>query len=127
VEQGEVVEITDRGRPVARLTPLPKGRMRASGEIEPASGEIEDLPSDTLRKHLRQRSPLVSSALARTEVLRALLPGGEHASLPGGKSLAESTSSVSSPVQPPYWLLNLVNWGFTGECAPWDLNPQPAD
>ncbi len=48
VEQGEVVEITDRGRPVARLTPLPTGtpleQMRAAGEIEPASGDIEDLP-----------------------------------------------------------------------------------
>ena len=48
VEQGEVIEITDRGRPVARLTPLPTGtpleQMRASGEIEPASGDIDDLP-----------------------------------------------------------------------------------
>ena len=48
VEQGETVEITDRGRPVARLTPLPDGspleQMRSSGEIDPASGEIDDLP-----------------------------------------------------------------------------------
>lgn len=48
VEQGEVIEITDRGRPVARLTPLPTGtpleQMWAAGEIEPASGDIEDLP-----------------------------------------------------------------------------------
>jgi prevent-host-death family protein len=48
VERGETVEITDRGRPVARLTPLPEGTpleyMRASGEIDPASADIDDLP-----------------------------------------------------------------------------------
>jgi prevent-host-death family protein len=48
VEQGETVEITDRGRPVALLGPLPEGspleRMRASGEIEPATEGIDDLP-----------------------------------------------------------------------------------
>ncbi|MBI2832889.1 MAG: PIN domain-containing protein [Acidobacteria bacterium] len=32
-----------------------------------------------LRRHLRRRRPLVSSALARTEVLRALLPAGDEA------------------------------------------------
>ena len=35
--------------------------------------------SAALRTHLRRRQPLVSSALARTEVLRALLPAGEPA------------------------------------------------
>lgn len=48
VEQGETIEVTDRGRPVALLTPLPQGstfeRMLAAGEIEPASGDIGDLP-----------------------------------------------------------------------------------
>ncbi|MGH9379930.1 MAG: type II toxin-antitoxin system Phd/YefM family antitoxin [Thermoanaerobaculia bacterium] len=48
VERGETIEITNRGRPVALLGPLPQGsmfdRLRASGEIEPASGELEDLP-----------------------------------------------------------------------------------
>jgi prevent-host-death family protein len=48
VEQGEIVEITDRGRPVARLTPLPDGspleQMRSSGEIDSASADIDDLP-----------------------------------------------------------------------------------
>ncbi|HTW98927.1 MAG TPA: type II toxin-antitoxin system prevent-host-death family antitoxin, partial [Acidimicrobiales bacterium] len=37
VEQGEVIEITDRGRPVALLSPLPSGspleQMRAAGDI----------------------------------------------------------------------------------------------
>jgi predicted nucleic acid-binding protein len=40
--------------------------------------------SDALRKHLRRRRPLVSSGLARTEVLRALLPAGD-ASLNAGR------------------------------------------
>jgi prevent-host-death family protein len=48
VEQGETVEITDRGRPVARLTPLPAGtpleQMRSAGEMDPGSGDLDDLP-----------------------------------------------------------------------------------
>ena len=48
VEDGETIEITDRGRPVALLGPLPQGsaleRMRASGDIEPATGDLDDLP-----------------------------------------------------------------------------------
>ncbi len=35
--------------------------------------------SMALRRYLRRRRPLVSSALARTEVLRALLPAGAEA------------------------------------------------
>lgn len=49
VEQGETVEITDRGRPVAMLTPLPDGspleQMRSSGEIDAASAGLDDLPA----------------------------------------------------------------------------------
>lgn len=48
VERGETIEITDRGRPVALLTPLPEGsaleRMRAAGEVESATGDINELP-----------------------------------------------------------------------------------
>ena len=48
VERGETVEITDRGRPVARLSPIPDGtpleRLRTSGEIEPATGTLDELP-----------------------------------------------------------------------------------
>jgi prevent-host-death family protein len=48
VEQGETVEITDRGRPVALLGPLPEGspleRMMAAGEIDPAREDPDDLP-----------------------------------------------------------------------------------
>ena len=48
VEQGETVEITDRGRPVALLGPLPAGtplqQMRTAGEIDPATADLDDLP-----------------------------------------------------------------------------------
>lgn len=48
VEQGETVEITDRGRPVALLIPIPEGspleRMRRSGEIDFGSGDLADIP-----------------------------------------------------------------------------------
>lgn len=38
---------------------------------------IEEPQSTALRRYLRRRGPLVSSALARTEVLRALLEEGD--------------------------------------------------
>lgn len=38
---------------------------------------VEEPQSKALRSHLRRRTPLVSSALARAEVLRALLLEGE--------------------------------------------------
>jgi len=40
---------------------------------------IREPESGALRRYLRRRRPLVSSALARTEVLRALLPAGDEA------------------------------------------------
>jgi uncharacterized protein len=39
---------------------------------------VEEPESGVLRRYLRKRRPLVSSALARTEVLRALLQEGEE-------------------------------------------------
>jgi prevent-host-death family protein len=47
VENGESIEITDRGRPVAMLTPLPADpleRLVAAGDLEPSDGDIVDLP-----------------------------------------------------------------------------------
>lgn len=40
---------------------------------------IREPESSALRRHLSRRQPLVSSALARTEVARALLPSGPAA------------------------------------------------
>jgi prevent-host-death family protein len=48
VEQGETIEVTDRGRRVAILSPPPEGdpldRLRALGDLEPANGDLDDLP-----------------------------------------------------------------------------------
>jgi prevent-host-death family protein len=47
VAGGETIEITDRGRPVALLGPLPESnpldRLRALGEVEQATGNLADL------------------------------------------------------------------------------------
>jgi predicted nucleic acid-binding protein len=40
---------------------------------------VEERESKALRRYLARRQPLVSSGLARTEVGRALLPGGPEA------------------------------------------------
>lgn len=40
---------------------------------------VREPESFALRRYLRRRQPLVSSALARAEVLRALLPAGDDA------------------------------------------------
>lgn len=48
VEAGETIEVTDRGRPIALLTPIPVAppieRLRASGDIAGGSGGWSDLP-----------------------------------------------------------------------------------
>ena len=66
VQRGEVIEITDRGMPVALLTPLPAGgqldRLRASGEVVSAGGDLDDLP-DPLPLSTAGESP--SDVLAR--------------------------------------------------------------
>jgi predicted nucleic acid-binding protein len=49
---------------------------------------VREAESDALRRHLRRRRPWVSSALARTEVRRALLPGGDAAIAAGRQVLA---------------------------------------
>jgi prevent-host-death family protein len=47
VAGGETIEITDRGRPVALLSPMPEGgpldRLRAAGEVEEATADMADL------------------------------------------------------------------------------------
>lgn len=49
---------------------------------------VREPESAALRRHLRRRRPWVSSGLARVEVLRALLPGGEKAVAAGRAVLA---------------------------------------
>lgn len=66
VEQGETFEITDRGRPVALLSPLPDpgplARLRAGGQIDEATGNLDELP-DPLA--LPAGAESASAALAR--------------------------------------------------------------
>lgn len=66
VEQGETIEITDRGRPVAVLAPLPDPgpteRLRASGDLTTAEAAIDDL-EDPLALDGDQETP--SQVLAR--------------------------------------------------------------
>jgi prevent-host-death family protein len=66
VAGGETFEITDRGRPVAVLAPLPDPgpteRLRASGDITPAEASFDDLP-EPLPLERGQEAP--SSVLAR--------------------------------------------------------------
>jgi prevent-host-death family protein len=66
VQAGETIEVTDRGRPVALLAPLPDAgpleRLRASGELTAARGDLDDLP-EPLALEPDQEAP--SSVLAR--------------------------------------------------------------
>ena len=65
VERGESIEITDRGRPVAMLGPLPEdplGRLRASGDLQGSQADLSDLPQPLPP---RPGSEAPSSVLAR--------------------------------------------------------------
>jgi len=66
VERGDTIEITDRGRPVALLAPIPVGtaldELRASGEVIASTGDLDDL-GPPLELEAGIESP--SAALAR--------------------------------------------------------------
>lgn len=64
---------------------MPATYLDSSAIVKLAVREPESV---ALRRYLRRRRPLVSSALSRTEVLRALLPGGEAAGGRGREVLA---------------------------------------
>jgi prevent-host-death family protein len=71
VEAGETIEVTDRGRPVALLAPLPDGepldRLRAAGETTPAAGNLDDLPKPLPLPAGREAPSVVLSRLRRDE------------------------------------------------------------
>lgn len=62
---GETIEVTDRGRPVARMGPIPAepagfATLEAAGLIRPAKGEL----TDHERSPIKAGSPTLSEALA---------------------------------------------------------------
>lgn len=70
VEGGETIEVTDRGRPVALLTPIPQAppleRFRAAGEIDEADMDINGLP-DPLELGDGQEPPSVALERLRAD------------------------------------------------------------
>jgi antitoxin (DNA-binding transcriptional repressor) of toxin-antitoxin stability system len=66
VEAGESIEITDRGRPVAVLVPLPGGgpllHLRTVGDLAVAEADPGDLPAPL---PLAPKTPAPSAVLAR--------------------------------------------------------------
>lgn len=60
VEAGEVFEVTDRGRPVARIAPIPDASplesLRLAGEVIEAVASMDDLP-EPLELEPGQRTP----------------------------------------------------------------------
>jgi prevent-host-death family protein len=66
VEGGETIEVTDRGRPVARLVPVSRAggieSLAANGRLDPAAGDALDLGPPL---EAAPGAPLPSDALAR--------------------------------------------------------------
>jgi prevent-host-death family protein len=71
VEQGETIEVTDRGRRVAILSPPPEGsgldRLRALGDVEAAKGDLDDLPEPLVLARGTKRPSDVLSRLREHE------------------------------------------------------------
>jgi prevent-host-death family protein len=65
-ERGETFQVTDRGRPVALITPVRAAslleELRAAGEVSTPAGRIDDLPDPLPRP---KRVPAPSAVLAR--------------------------------------------------------------
>lgn len=71
VEAGETIEVTDRGRPVALLAPLPTAgqleRLRAAGEVIPATAGLDDLPDPMPLEAGQERPSVILARLRRDE------------------------------------------------------------
>ena len=67
VEAGETIEVTDHGRPVAMLAPLPVGgplhRLRSAGDVTPATGGLNNLPEPITASPGRELPSLVLARL----------------------------------------------------------------
>src|SRR5205085_911717 len=73
VKAGETIEVTEHGRPVALLTPLPAGgrlaQLRASGDLMPATVDFDSLP-EPLPLEPGEEPPSAVLARLREERLR---------------------------------------------------------
>jgi prevent-host-death family protein len=71
VAAGETIEVTDRGRPVALLAPIPEAgpleRLRAAGELSPPRGDLADLPAPLPLESGREPPSRVLARLRRDE------------------------------------------------------------
>lgn len=70
VEDGESIQITDRGRPVAVLGPLPEDpldRLRAAGDLQASEGDFADLPQPLPLPGGSEPPSLVLARLRRDE------------------------------------------------------------
>jgi prevent-host-death family protein len=71
VEAGETIEVTDHGRPVAVLAPLPDAepleRLRAAGDVTPAARKLDDLPKSLPLPAGKEAPSTVLSRLRRDE------------------------------------------------------------
>jgi prevent-host-death family protein len=71
VAAGETIEVTDRGRPVALLSPLPEAgpleRLRAAGEVNSAAADLDELPAPLPLKAGQEPPSAVLARLRRDE------------------------------------------------------------
>jgi prevent-host-death family protein len=71
IEQGETIEVTDRGRRVAILSPPPEGspldRLRTLGDVEPAKGRLDELPKPLILAPATERPSAVLRRLRKHE------------------------------------------------------------
>jgi prevent-host-death family protein len=71
VAAGETIEVTDRGRPVALLAPIPETgpleRLRAAGELSVPRGDLDDLPAPLPLASGQERPTRVLEWLRRDE------------------------------------------------------------
>ena len=90
VAAGETIEVTDRGRPVALLSPLPEAgpleSLRAAGEVTAPAADVADLPArmgdltvvdpPVVEHFHRLRIPVHVWTVDEEEEMRALLEIG---------------------------------------------------
>jgi len=71
VQRGQVLQITDRGRPVALLSPLPDSgpleRLRQAGDVLSARGSLEDLPEPLVMGEAAEAPSAVLARLRRDD------------------------------------------------------------